>query len=155
MQSSQEFDKPEFFYKVTPQQRLTAAAIFVAAIGIWWLLWLVGRDVFDIGLVFAPCGLKQRYGITCPTCGMTTSAIAFAKGDILRSFYIQPAGGLLYVIASILVFLALFVAVFGVNFRFLKKLMSKVKIRYIIVTGLIVIAIGWATTLIRELAAKS
>ncbi len=154
MQSSQELNKLGIFYKVTPQQRLTAAAIFVAAIGAWWLLWLVGRDVFDIGLVFAPCGLKQRYGITCPTCGMTTSAIAFAKGDILRSFYIQPAGGLLYVITSISAFLALFVAVFGVNFRFFRLLMGRVKIRYIIITGLAVIAVGWAVTLIRELTAK-
>jgi hypothetical protein len=43
-------------------------------------LWLAQRAGFDFGLLLAPCGLKMRTGLTCPTCGMTTAVLAFARG---------------------------------------------------------------------------
>ena len=152
MQSSQEFNKSAIFYKVTGNQRLGAVLIFAVIVGIWWFLWLAGRDKFDFGLFFAPCSLKQSYGITCPTCGMTRSAIMFAGGDILGSFYIQPAGGVLYVITSISAFLALFVFVFGVNFSILQAWMARIRLKYVLIAGIGIVVVGWAVTLVRELA---
>lgn len=154
MQSSQEFNKSGIFYKVTVKERLVAGLIFAAVMGIWWFLWLAGRGRFDFGLYFAPCVMKESYGITCPTCGMTTSAIAFARGDILGCFYIQPAGGVLYVIGSISAFLALFVFVFGVNFRILQAWMARIRLKYVLMAGAAVVVVGWAVTLVRELATR-
>jgi len=48
--------------------------------------------------------------------------------------------------------LALFTAVFGVYFRFVKRFFAEVKIRHIIVALLVIIAAGWAVTLARALA---
>jgi len=81
---------------------------------------------------------------------MTTSAICFAKGQIFKSFYIQPAAGLfctVFVISAVLAFLT---AVFGIYFHFLDHL-KEIKVRYIILVLLIIIAAGWAVTLARAI----
>jgi hypothetical protein len=99
--------------------------------------------------------MKQRWGLPCPTCGMTTSALAFARGQILQSFYIQPAAAVLCGILLVVAFLAFFIAVFGVYFQFLRRFFVKVKTRYIILLLLIIIAAGWVVTLARALAERS
>lgn len=82
---------------------------------------------------------------------MTTATIAFAQGEILKAFYIQPAAGLLCSIMVFGAFLAFFIAVFGVYFHFIKRFFAEVKVRYIILILLIIIAAGWAVTLARAL----
>jgi len=81
--------------------------------------------------------------------------LAFVQGKIFEAFYIQPTGALLYCIMVIAAFFALFTAVFGVHFGFIKRFFAKVKIRYIILALLLVIIAGWAVTLARALAARS
>lgn len=102
-----------------------------------------------------PCGFKQRYNLPCPTCGVTTSVVAFAQGKFLKSFYTQPAAALLCCVLAVSAFLAFFVAVFGVYFDFLNRFFSKVKIKYIILALIVIIAAGWAVTLARVLAANN
>ena len=82
---------------------------------------------------------------------MTTSALAFAKGEIFESFYIQPTGALLCCILAVSAFLAFLIAVFGVYFGFLKRFFAEVKIKHIILALIIIIAAGWAVTLARAL----
>jgi hypothetical protein len=101
-----------------------------------------------------PCGFKQRFALPCPTCGMTTSALAFARGRIFESFYIQPAAALACCIMVIAAFLALLTAVFGIYFRSLDSLFCEVKTRYVILVLIVVIAAGWAVTLARALMAS-
>jgi len=101
-----------------------------------------------------PCGFKQRYGLPCPTCGMTTSVLAFFRGRVLESFYIQPAAALGCCIMVIAAFLAFVVAVFGVNFRILESLFAGIKVKHVILAVVAVIAAGWAVTLARALAEK-
>jgi len=101
------------------------------------------------------CGFKQRTGLPCPTCGMTTATLAFAQGRILEAFYIQPACGLLcsaMVVAAVLAFIT---AVFAVNFRFIETFLKEMKIRYIILALIIILAAGWAVTLARALTASA
>jgi len=81
---------------------------------------------------------------------MTTSAICFAKGQIFKSFYIQPAAGLLCTVFVISAVLAFLTAVFGIYFHFLDHL-KEIKVRYIILALLIIIAAGWAVTLARAI----
>ena len=114
---------------------------------------LVGH--YKIPLWPFPCGFKQKYNLPCPTCGVTTSVEAFAQGKILESFYVQPAAALLCCVLAVLAFLAFFVAVFGVYFDFLNRFFSKVKIKYIIIALIIIVAAGWAVTLARALAANN
>ncbi len=86
---------------------------------------------------------------------MTTSVVAFAQGKIFESFYIQPAAALLCCVLAVSALLAFFVAVFGVYFSFLNRFFTEVKIKYIILALIVIIAAGWAVTLARALAAKN
>ncbi len=60
----------------------------------------------------------------------------------------------MYSIAVVVAFLALFTAIFGVYFEFIRRFFAQVKIRYIILALLVIIACGWAVTLARALAAR-
>jgi len=101
------------------------------------------------------CGFKQRTGLPCPTCGMTTAMLAFAQGRILEAFYIQPACGLLCSVMVIAAILAFIIAVFGIYFRFIERFFMEVKLRYMILALIIIIAAGWAVTLARAVAANN
>ncbi|MEM6671632.1 MAG: DUF2752 domain-containing protein [Planctomycetota bacterium] len=43
-------------------------------------------------LGFAPCGFREWLGGPCPTCGVTTSASHFVRGEIAASWAVQPFG---------------------------------------------------------------
>ena len=101
-----------------------------------------------------PCGFKQRYGLPCPTCGITTSILAFAEGRVFESFYIQPAGGLACFMLAVAAILNLITVLFGRYLCFAKRFLAEVKVRYVIIVVLIIIACGWMVTLARALAAK-
>jgi hypothetical protein len=155
MQASQQLNKPEFFCRASLHQRIAATVVFLVIAASFGTAWLAATGKFDIGFWLGPCGFKQRTGLPCPTCGMTTSVLAFSQGRIFESFYIQPAAGLLCCVLVVIAFLALFTAVFGVYFRFIKRFFAEVKIRHLIVALLIIIAAGWAVTLARALAANT
>ncbi len=156
MQSNQQLNnKWKLFGYATNQQRIIAGVIFLGIAATFGIFALAANGKIDISWWLRPCGFKQKFGLPCPTCGMTTSLLAFSQGKIIESFYIQPAAGLFCSIAVVVAFLALFTAVFGVYFGFIKRFFAKVKIRYIIVALLVIIAASWAVTLARALAANS
>ena len=151
MQDSQQSDKGKFFCRASRQQRFLAIVFFVVVTALFTLLHLAATDRIDIGRWLNPCGMKQRWGLPCPTCGMTTSALAFARGQILQSFYIQPAAALLCGILVVAAFLAFLTAVSGVYFQFLVQ----IKTKYVILVLAAIIAAGWIVTLARALAASA
>jgi hypothetical protein len=155
MQTSQQQNKPKFFHLASLNQRLAAAIICLAVAAFFGVFALAGHYKIDMGRWLGYCGFKQRTGLPCVTCGMTTATLAFAQGKILEAFYIQPACGLLCCVAVIAGVLAFFTAVFGVYFGFIKRFFVEVKLRYIILALLIIIAAGWAVTLARALAAPN
>jgi len=148
MQDSQQSGRLKIFCRASAQQRLLAFIAFFVMAGLLGLLRLAATGRIDIDRWINPCGLKQRYNLPCPTCGMTTSALAFAQGKIFQSFYIQPAAAILCTICVVVVFLAFLAAVFGVYFRVL----SQIKAKHVILALLAIIAIGWMVTLARVLA---
>ncbi len=89
-----------------------------------------------------PCDFKQRTGIACPTCGMTTSFACFVRGNWLASLYIQPMGAVLALGCGVMVWCGAYVAVTG---RPLQRLLRKGKARYYLagVLMLSVLAWGW------------
>jgi hypothetical protein len=153
MQTSQHRNKPKIFRCASSGQRLRAAFVFLAIAGLFGGLALAGH--YRVTLWPFPCGFKQKYNLPCPACGMTTSAVAFAQGKILRALYIQPAAGLLCCLLAVSTFLAFLIAVFGVYFGFLDRLFGEIKVRYIILAFIVIIAAGWVVTLARALAVNS
>ena len=155
MQASQQLNKPRIFRRASSRQRLTGAAVCLAVVVFFGLFALAGHYKIDMGLWLGYCGFKQRYGLPCPTCGMTTAVLAFAQGKIFKAFYIQPAAGLLCCMLVVAAFLALLVAVFGVRLGFLERFFARVKIIYIIAALIVIIAAGWAVMLARALAVSN
>ena len=80
-------------------RRAAAAVVLAAAIGPLLLAaWLApsqrGHGTHEqLGL--APCGLMERTGVPCPSCGMTTAFAHAADGDIVAAVVTQPFGALL------------------------------------------------------------
>ncbi len=131
-----------------------AGLILVGIVAIFGFLQLASAGIINVGLIFGPCGLKQRFGITCPTCGMTTCALLFVQGRIFEAFYIQPAWALICCVLVVAAFFAFITGVFGVYFGFLKRFFNEVRAKYIILALIIIIVAGWLVTLSRELAAR-
>ena len=136
-------------------QRKIAALVALSVFGLFVCLWLLQRAGFDFGLVFGPCGMKQRTGWPCPTCGMTTSVLAFARGDLLTAFYVQPAGAFLCTLLVVGAFFAFLMSVFGVYFSAFDRLFAELRVRYLIVGLLVILAAGWAVTMARALVAQT
>jgi hypothetical protein len=155
MQSSQQLNKSKFFCRASRRQRVAAAYVLLAILSLFGLLSAAAH--YNYPLAPYGCGFKLRYGLPCPTCGMTTSVFKFVQGKILGrdgAFYDQPAAALLCTVLLIVAFFAFIIAVFGVYFRFISRFFTEVKIRHIILALIIIIAAGWAVTLARAMAAQ-
>ena len=83
---------------------------------------------------------------------MTAAVCAFVRGKVFDAFLIQPAAAFLSLALVVCGFLAFLVVCFGVYFSFLNRLFEEIKIRYIVLAFLVIIATGWAVTLARLMA---
>ena len=154
MQASQQLNKSKIFTRPSPRQRVRAGIVLLVLAVLFGLFGLMASGTIDPDRWLDPCGFKQRHNLPCPTCGMTHSILAFARGSVFESFYLQPAAALGCCVMIIAAFLALLTAVFGIYFRFLDSLFSEMKIKYVILTVIVIIAAGWAVTLARAVAAN-
>jgi hypothetical protein len=154
VQASQQLSEPKFFCRASSGQRIIAAVICLAVAAFFGIFAAAGHYNIDMGRVLGYCGFKQRTGLPCPTCGMTTATVAFAQGKIFEAFYIQPACALLCSVTVVAAFLALIVAVFGVYFRFIGRFFAEIKLKYMILALIIILAAGWAVTLARAFATR-
>ncbi len=154
MVENQQSTKRKLLAKASRSGRVIAAWILLISLAICIFLVLAGRDVINISRFLPPCGMKMRYGLPCPTCGFTTAALAFFRGDIPGAFYIQPAGALLCLAIVITVFLAFITAVFGVYFPFLKDLAGRIRAWHIVLAVIVILAGAWAVTLSRALVQR-
>ncbi len=136
---------------VTSGRRIRAGVVFAVIMGIFGVLFAGANGWIDMSRLFGICGFKQVYGLPCPTCYITTSAMAFVQGRIAESFYVQPAGAVLCCALVAAQVVALLISAFGVNFAFLRKPFGWRMIVYFLVSALIVLVAGWIVTLSRAL----
>ena len=144
-----------YFAKSSFNQRAKAGCVFVFLAAGFVFLWMGAFGRIDLDYWIDPCGFKQDYGLPCPTCYMTTSALAFVRGDLLKSFYVQPAGGFFCTAALIVLFLSFIEAVFGVYSTVFRRFFREIRIRHMLLAFFVVLAAGWAVTLSRAFAAGS
>ncbi len=123
---------------------MIAAIVCLAVVAYFGAFALIAHYEVNIGRHLGYCGFKQRTGLPCVSCGMTTATLAFAQGNIGEAFLIQPAAGLLYCAAVLAGGLAFFVAAFGMYLDFIKRFFAEIKIRYMILALIIIIAAGCA-----------
>ncbi|MHC4158704.1 MAG: DUF2752 domain-containing protein, partial [Planctomycetota bacterium] len=155
MQASQQLNEVEILCRASSQQRFRAGFVFLVLAASFGLLVLAANSKINIGWWFGPCGFRQKYNLPCPSCGMTTAALALARGEIFKAFYIQPAAALFCCVLAVIALLAFLIAVFGVYVAFSNSFFTKVNIKNIILALMVVIAAGWAVTLTRALTASS
>ena len=78
--------------------RFWAGAAMVVCTGVLVLAGYVTPAAEGLGthqqLNLPACGILQRTGYPCPTCGMTTAFSYMVRGRVLQSFITQPAGAL-------------------------------------------------------------
>jgi hypothetical protein len=155
MHTSQQVNKAKLFSRASSRQRLIAVVICLGLVGFFVSFALAGHYNIDMGRWLGYCGFKQKHGLPCPTCGMTTATLAFSQGKISEAFYIQPACTLLCCVLVLIAFSAFFTAVFGKHFHFIERFFNEVKVRYIILALIVIILAGWAVTLARAMAANN
>jgi hypothetical protein len=132
--------------RLTIQQRLLAALVLPSAAIVFAVLHFAA--LYKWVFYPFPCGFKVRFGLPCPTCGMTTSVLAFARGEILQSFYIQPATAAFCCIFILMGIFSIAAAICGTDWGIVRS----IKLKYIIVTLIILVAGGWAVTMARAIA---
>jgi hypothetical protein len=91
-------------------------------------------------LGLARCEFLHRTGLPCPSCGMTTSFAWFVRGNFLASFYVQPMGFVLAVLAAMTFWTALYVAITGKPAYVLLNLVPR---RYTLLPLLLFGAAAW------------
>jgi len=155
MGKCQQVSQSKVVRQATGRQRAIAGLLVSVILAFFGGLWLLQRAGVDFGVLFSPCGMKQRTGLPCPTCGMTTCVLAFARGAWLTAFYVQPAGAFLCSVLVVTAFFALLVGVFGVYFNFLDRLWAELKVKWMVAGVLVILAAGWAVTLARAVAAQA
>jgi hypothetical protein len=155
MQRRQSANVAKITRRASRRERVVAALISLSVAVLFGGLWGLQKVHFDFGRVFNPCGFKQNTGYPCPACGMTTSVLAFARGEVLKSFYTQPASALVCTLLVAVAFLAFLVAVSGVYFRAFERILCEMKIAYLVLGLLAILAAGWAVTLARAFAARA
>jgi len=155
MHKCQQVKGSKYIRRASARGRMTAVLFTAGVVALFGGLWLLQGVGFDFGSIFGPCGMKQRTGLPCPTCGMTTGVLAFARGEVLTAFYVQPAGAFLCALLIVAAFFAFLTAVLGVYFHFFDRLWAEIKVRYVVAGLLVILAAGWAVTLARAWAAQT
>jgi len=127
MTHTRQKQKHRLYFKATAHQRIIAAVIFLLIAGFFTVLYLAANGRIDITRWINPCGFKQQFGWPCPTCSICSVLVLTAL-------------------------VAFITAVFGIYFNFVKRFITEVKIRYIILAVAVIITAGYMVTLARTLA---
>ena len=135
--------------KVSLSIRLIAGGFFLVLTTGFALLWASESGFVDLAYWFGDCGFRQRFDLPCPGCGWTHAAQAFVTGHVLSAFMIQPAAAFFCVVLSLAAVFALHLAVFGINFRLLKRILSPKNAVVLLVSACVVALAGWLVNLIR------
>jgi len=90
------------------------------------------------------CGFYERTGYPCPTCGMTTAFAHMARGHIIRSFAVQPAGALGAIICVAALVVCSYISILGRRMDKLLFLLDQQIVNLLFLAGAIVLlSWGW------------
>jgi hypothetical protein len=128
--------------------RITAGGIALLMAGGFFFFWACDHGWIDLAPMLGICGFKQRFGLPCPGCGWTHSIQAFTAGRIKEAFCLQPAAAVFCLAAIAVFFFALHIAIFGVDFAFLRWVRSPGGIKVLIFAAVAIILIGWLAVLL-------
>jgi hypothetical protein len=121
---------------------LAAGCLAVLVLAAYLTPSATGMGTHREGLGLPPCNFLRTTGLPCPSCGMTTSFSWYAKGNLLASLYVQPAGAVLATLATACVWGGFYVAVTGrPTHRLLRMLPAGYTLVPLLLLG--ILAWGW------------
>jgi Protein of unknown function (DUF2752) len=125
--------------------RAVAFAISLACLAVFITANRLTPDPSGMGthtqLNLPECNFYRTTGLPCPSCGMTTSFTWFFHGNFLASFYVQPMGALLAILAAIAFWTGLYIAVTG---QPVYRLARFVPLRYGVIALIAFGIVAWA-----------
>ncbi len=143
----------KIYRKATRQQRLISVVLLLFIAAFFTTAFLMASGKLNLSR-WTTCGFRQRYGLPCPSCYMTTASLLFVEGNFVQSFVTQPAAFVLCVVLVITGFLSFLSAVFGIYFTFIDYFSYRANVKYIILAVLVIAAAGWIVTLARTFAER-
>ena len=102
---------------------------------------------FNFGLLFSPCGFRARTGYPCISCRMTRSVLAFARGDILEAFRLQPASAFIGVVIMAAACIGLYIAITGHLPGFVRRVCAEFRLKRFLLGLVLILLAGWVVTL--------
>ncbi len=132
-------------------RRLVALAIFLPTFGVLVTAAMLTPSKTGEGthqqLGLAPCGLKARTGVPCPSCGMTTAFAHATHGQLGQAFITQPTGAILAIGCAMTAIVAFYVLITAARIeKYLVQLWHPAWVWLI----LALFAAGWAYRLITD-----
>jgi hypothetical protein len=126
--------------------RLVAAAAGAACLTVLILAASIRPSTAGVGshhqLKMARCGMLERTGIPCPTCGMTTSYAWLVRGNVAASLYVQPMGTFFGLVTAMGVWVGFYIALTGVPA--LRALRPITQVNWVVpLVGAIILAWAW------------
>ncbi len=137
--------------KLAGGARLGYLGAFLVCVAFFVFFSISGRGMVQTVYLFGVCGFYQKTGLPCPGCFVTRSIEAFCRGEVLQSLWVQPVG---FVICLLMMFGGLFsllAAIRGIDYGLLRIIKSGKWIWSFIAGLILLLGIGWAVTLTREL----
>ncbi len=90
---------PALTIEAVARRRLAALLVMIGAGALLLVAWMLTPSPNGFGthhaLGLPPCSWPDRFGVPCPSCGMTTAFAYASKGRFVASFLAQPMGFLL------------------------------------------------------------
>lgn len=132
--------------------RLWMAALALGCFGVLVTAWFLKPAPSGVGthqqLHMPGCGMYERTGYPCPTCGMTTAFVYMAHGHVIKSFITQPAGALAALACAVLAFAAIYGALTGRRYDRVMTMFDLYWLRFVLLITSVVL-LSWAWTCIR------
>lgn len=118
---------------------LALGCLFTLCVAAWLKPNPTGMST-HVGLHLQPCEFLNRTGLPCPSCGMTTSFAHFARGNLAGSFYVQPMGCLLAILAAATFWISGYIAVTG---RPVQRMFRLLPTKYLLFSFLTFAMVAW------------
>lgn len=107
-----------------------------------------GMGTHQRSLGLPSCNFLLTTGLPCPSCGMTTSWAWATKGNLVASFYVQPMGTILALMAAACVWGGLYIAATG---RPTHRLLRLIPNRYTLLPLLLLAVLAWGWKILLHL----
>ena len=138
--------------KKSKHSRKKSFWVFVLVVLFFLICFFAAKGFWNTDKIFDPCGFKLKYGLPCPTCGMTRSMKLFCSGELVDAFIVQPAGAFICLLLAIIAVFSGLELILGLNLGIISFITNAKNIGYIVVVIALIVMLGWLVLLARAVS---